>query len=170
VALVAVGAAAIVWAVWLLVKFLEWSRTFFVVTDQRVIFRTGILARHGVEIPLERVNNINFHQGIWERIIGAGDLEVQSAGEEGTTQFSNVRHPDGVQQEIYRQMEVDAKHDAGRGASEIGKAVADAIGKGGGRGGDDIPEQIEKLAKLRDNGTISAEEFERKKADLLERM
>jgi uncharacterized membrane protein YdbT with pleckstrin-like domain len=167
-----VGAAAVVWAIWLLVKFLEWSRTFFVVTDQRVIFRTGILTRHGVEIPLERVNNINFHQGVWERIIGAGDLEIQSAGEEGTTQFSNVRHPDGVQQEIYRQMETDAKRDAGRGASEIGKAVADAMAKsgGGGRGGDNIPEQIEQLAKLRDAGTISAEEFEKKKADLLERM
>ena len=170
VVLYGVGAAAVVWAIWLLVKFLEWSRTFFVVTDQRVIFRTGILTRHGVEIPLERVNNINFHQGVWERIIGAGDLEIQSAGEEGTSQFSNVRHPDGVQQEIYRQMEVDAQRDAGRGASEIGKAVADAMGKGGGGRDDDIPEQIEKLAKLRDNGTISAEEFEKKKADLLERM
>ena len=170
VVLYVVGGLAVLWAIWLLVKFLEWSRTFFVVTDQRVIFRTGILTRHGVEIPLERVNNINFHQGIWERIIGAGDLEIQSAGEEGTSQFSNVRHPDGVQQEIYRQMEVDAKRDAGRGASEIGKAVADAMGKGGGGGGDDIPAQIEALARLRDNGTISAEEFEKKKADLLERM
>ena len=170
VVLYVVGGLAILWAVWLLVKFLEWSRTFFVVTDQRVIFRTGILTRHGVEIPLESVNNINFHQGIWERIIGAGDLEIQSAGEEGTSQFSNVRHPDGVQQEIYRQMEVDAQRDAGRGASEIGKAVADAMGQRGGGGGDDIPAQIEALARLRDNGTISAEEFEKKKADLLERM
>ena len=163
------GGAAVIWAVWLLFKFLEWSRTFFVVTDQRVIFRTGVLTRHGVEIPLERINNINFHQGIWERIIGAGDLEIQSAGEQGTSQFDNVRHPDGVQQEVYRQMEHDAKHDAGRGADAIGKAVADAVGKSG-RGGADIPEQIEKLAKLRDNGTITAAEFEKKKADLLDKM
>ncbi len=162
-------ALSLVWAVWLLVKFLEWSRTFFVITDQRVIFRTGVLTRHGVEIPLERINNINFHQGIWERIIGAGDLEIQSAGESGTSQFDNVRHPDGVQQEIYRQMESDAKHDAGRGADAIGKAVAEAVGKSG-RGGADIPEQIEKLAKLRDNGTITGAEFEKKKADLLDKM
>jgi uncharacterized membrane protein YdbT with pleckstrin-like domain len=168
IVLYAAGGAAIVWGIWLLVKFLEWSRTFFVVTDQRVIFRTGVLTRHGVEIPLERVNNINFHQGIWERIIGAGDLEVQSAGEEGTSVFSDVRHPDGVQQEIYRQMEGDAKRDAGRGADAIGKAVADAVGKSG--RGEDIPGQIEKLKKLRDDGTISDAEFEKKKADLLERM
>ncbi len=162
-------AAAVGWSVWLLFKFLEWSRTFFVVTDQRVIFRTGVLTRHGVEIPLERINNINFHQGIWERIIGAGDLEIQSAGEQGSSQFDNVRHPDGVQQEVYRQMEHDAKHDAGRGADAIGKAVADAVGKSG-RGGADIPEQIEKLDKLREKGTITQAEFEKKKADLLEKM
>ena len=161
-----VGGAAIVWAVWLFAKFLAWSRTYFVVTNQRIIFRTGILTRHGVEIPLERINNINFHQGIWERIIGAGDLEIQSAGESGTSQFSDVRHPDGVQQEIYRQMEGDAKRDAGRGADAIGTAVAEAMAKGGA----DIPDQIEQLAKLRDKGTITEAEFEKKKAQLLDKM
>src|SRR5262245_44996159 len=93
-----VGAAAVAWVIWLLIKFLSWMRTYFVVTDQRVVYRTGVVSRHGVEIPLERINNLNFHQGIWERIIGAGDLEVQSAGEEGTTSFENGRQPDGVQQ------------------------------------------------------------------------
>jgi uncharacterized membrane protein YdbT with pleckstrin-like domain len=166
----AFGGAAVIWAIWLLVKFLEWSRTYFVVTDQRVIFRTGILTRHGVEIPLERINNINFHQGIWERIIGAGDLEIQSAGEQGTSQFSDVRHPDGVQQEVYRQMEGDAKRDAGRGSEAIGKAVAEALEKAGGGRGASIPDQIEALAKLHKDGTITDAEFEKKKAELLDKM
>ena len=121
------------WAIWLLLKFLSWTRTYFVVTDQRVVYRTGVLSRHGVEIPLDRINNINFHQRMFERIIGAGNLEIQSAGEQGTTRFDNVRHPDGVQQEIYRQMEGDATRDAGRGADAVGKAVADALAKQAGR-------------------------------------
>jgi uncharacterized membrane protein YdbT with pleckstrin-like domain len=168
-----VAALAIAWSVWLLVKFLQWTRTYFVVTDQRVVYRTGVFARHGVEIPLERINNLNFHQGIFERIIGAGDLDIQSAGDEGTTVFENVRHPDGVQQEIYRQMEGDATRDAGRGAAAIGDAVAKAVagqGGGGGGGGDDIPAKIEKLAKLRDEGHITAAEFEQKKSELLSKM
>ena len=162
-----VAAVSVGWAFWLLLKFISWTRTYFVVTDQRVVYRTGVISRHGVEIPLDRINNLNFHQRVFERVIGVGDLEVQSAGEQGTTLFDNVRHPDGVQQEIYRQMEGDAKRDAGRGASEIGKAVADAV-KGG--GGASIPEQIDQLAALRDKGTISAEEFETKKAQLLDKM
>src|SRR5450759_3029436 len=59
----------LVWSIWLGLKYLQWLRTYFVVTEQRVLYRTGVLARHGVEIPLDRISNINFHQGIWERII-----------------------------------------------------------------------------------------------------
>jgi uncharacterized membrane protein YdbT with pleckstrin-like domain len=168
------GVITIVWAIWLLLKFVSWTRTYFVVTDQRVVYRTGVLSRHGVEIPLDRVNNINFHQRMFDRIIGAGNLEIQSAGEQGTTMFENVRHPDGVQQEIYRQMEGDATRDAGRGADAVGKAVADALAKqgaaGGGGGGQTVPEQIEALAKLRDQGHITPAEFEQKKAELLAKM
>lgn len=166
-----VGIITIGWGIWLLLKFISWTRTYFVVTDQRVVYRTGVISRHGVEIPLERINNLNFHQRIFERMIGAGDLEIQSAGEQGTTLFENVRHPDGVQQEIYRQMEDDATRDAGRGASEIGKAVAEAVqAQGGGGGGQTVPEQIEALAKLRDQGHITPAEFDKKKSELLEKM
>ena len=163
------GVLTIVWAIWLLMKFVSWTRTYFVVTDQRVVYRTGVIARHGVEIPLERINNINFHQGLWERMIGAGDLEIQSAGEAGTTLFENVRHPDGVQQEIYRQMEHGATRDAGRGADAVGQAVVEALDKHGG-GSQTVPEQIEALARLRDQGHITPAEFEKKKTELLEKM
>ena len=53
------------------------------------------------------INNINFNQGIFERVIGTGNLEIESAGKDGQTVFDNIRHPDGVQQEIYKMMEDD---------------------------------------------------------------
>ncbi len=169
-----VAFVAVVWIGWLALKYFQWSHTYFVVTDQRVMYRTGVITRHGVEIPLERINNLNFHQGIIERIIGAGDLEVQSAGEEGTTLFENVRHPDGVQQEIYRQMEGDAERDAGRGAHAIGDAVSQALRAQAAASGSSapvgIPQQIEQLAQLRDHGHITSAEYEAKKAELLDRM
>ena len=150
---------AIIWAVWLAIKYFQWQYTHFVVTDDRVIFRTGMLSKHGVEIPLERINNINFDQRIFERMIGAGDLDIESAGREGQSHFEDVRHPDGVQQEIYRQMEVNAKETASWSGPHAPAG-----------GGANIPEQIEQLAALRDKGHITAEEFEVKKAALLERM
>jgi uncharacterized membrane protein YdbT with pleckstrin-like domain len=150
---------ALLWVAWLAVKYLQWQYTHFVVTDDRVIFRTGMLSKHGVEIPLERINNINFNQRIFERIIGAGDLEIESAGREGQSHFEDVRHPDGVQQEIYRQMELNAKKQASWSAPRMQPSA-----------GASIPEQIEQLAALRDKGYITAGEFESKKAALLERM
>jgi uncharacterized membrane protein YdbT with pleckstrin-like domain len=159
------GIAGIAWAAWLGVKYVQWNFTHFVVTDDRVIFRTGALAKRGVEIPMERINNINFHQGIWERIIGAGDLDIESAGKDGQSHFEDVWHPDGVQQELYRQMEVNAKKRAGwgsRGAAPSPAAPATPTAT--------IPEQLHQLADLRDRGVITAAEFETKKAQLLERM
>jgi uncharacterized membrane protein YdbT with pleckstrin-like domain len=154
----------IAWAIWLVIKFVNWHFTQFVVTSDRVIFRTGAISKHGVEIPLERINNINFHQRIFERVIGAGDLDIESAGKDGQTHFSDVRHPDGVQQEIYRQAETNARKRAAwsTGGVAAGPATAPA--------GKSIPEQLEQLASLRDRGIISSADFEAKKAQLLERM
>jgi uncharacterized membrane protein YdbT with pleckstrin-like domain len=100
----AVQIAVIIALVRLLSRGLKWSRTHFVLTNHRVIFRSGVIARTGVEIPLYRVNNINFHQSIFERMIGAGDLLVESGGEDGMEVFDNIRDPEQVQSFIQRAM------------------------------------------------------------------
>lgn len=170
-------ALLVAWVVWLVLKYLAWTRTYFVVTNQRVIYRTGVIARHGVEIPLERINNINFRQRILERMIGAGNLDIESAGEQGSSTFDFVRHPDGVQQEIYRQMDLRDHRQAGLGADAVGDAVGDAVARAvaehvpaPGPAAASVPEQIEQLARLRDAGHITPDEFETKKAELLGRM
>jgi uncharacterized membrane protein YdbT with pleckstrin-like domain len=155
---------ALVWAGWLGLQYLNWTFTHFVVTSSRVIFRTGVLAKHGVEIPMDRIANINFNQSMWERVIGAGDLEIESAGKDGQTKFDNVWHPDAVQQEIYRSMEGYAKTRAGWTAGTAAPRAAAAPTSA------TVPEQLQQLADLRDRGVITAAEFEAKKAQLLERM
>lgn len=155
-------AATFVWLLWVLVEYIQWNYTHFVVTSDRVIFRTGWIAKRGIEIPLERINNINFSQGIWERIIHAGDLEIESAGKDGQSHFQNVRNPDQVQQEIYRQMEGNTRKTASYTAAAFANAESHQAAS--------VPDQIRQLAELRDQGIISPEEFEYKKADLLNRM
>ena len=76
-------AAIVVTAIWLVVRYLKWITTNFVITSDRLIFRHGVVAKSGIEIPLERVNNVNFNQGIFERMLGAGDLLIESGGEDG---------------------------------------------------------------------------------------
>jgi membrane protein YdbS with pleckstrin-like domain len=155
-----IAIVAIAWVCWLVLKYFQWTMTYFVVTSRRVIYRTGVISKKGVEIPLERINNINFHQRIIDRIIGAGDLDIESAGKDGQTHFDFIRHPDGVQHEIYRQMEGRNMPQMQPGAVVQPQPTAAAS----------VPEQIEQLARLRDAGHISEAEYQQKKAELLQRM
>jgi membrane protein YdbS with pleckstrin-like domain len=167
------GLVALAWAAWTLLAYLTWQFTHFVVTSNRVVHRTGVLAKQGVEIPLPRINNINFGQTIWERVIGAGDLEIESAGERGVSKFTDVRHPDAVQQVIYRQMEANDRARAFGGRPEgagSGPAPAAAAPAPSPSAPPSVAEQIRELAELRDQGLITAAEFEAKKAELLDRM
>lgn len=156
-----VGVVALAWAVWLGLKYLGWRMTYFVVTSRRVIYRSGVISKRGVEIPLERINNINFHQRVIDRIIGAGDLDIESAGRDGQTHFDFVRHPDGVQHEIYRQMEKRNMPQSFQPQAVPPPAPAPAAS---------VPQQIEQLAQLKAQGHITEAEFEQKKAELLGRM
>lgn len=137
-----------------LLRFARWSTTNFVVTTDRLVFRSGVLAKSGREIPLDRVNDITYRQTLFQRLLRAGDLMIESAGERGQETFASVPRPESVQNEIYRQMEL-ARRSVGAGA-----AVREAS----------IPEQIEKLADLRQRGIISQAEFDAKKAQLLDRL
>jgi membrane protein YdbS with pleckstrin-like domain len=160
-----VGLVAVAWAVWLGLEYLKWRMTYFVVTSRRVIYRSGVISKRGVEIPLERINNINFHQRLIDRVIGAGDLDIESAGKDGQSHFDFIRHPDGVQHEIYRQMEARNMPMAMVQSAPVAVAPSQPAPPSA-----SVPEQIEQLARLRDAGHITEAEYEAKKAELLGRM
>ena len=101
------GVLIIAALVWWGIRYMAWRTTNFVVTTDRLIYRNGVLAKSGIEIPLDRVNNVLFSQRILERMLGAGDLVIESAGESGRQSFSDVRKPSAVQNEIYRQIEAN---------------------------------------------------------------
>ena len=162
---VVVGLLIIGCLVWFGVRYAQWVTTNFVVTTDRLIYRHGVLAKHGIEIPLERVNTVFFGQSIGERILRTGDLVIESAGEGGRQAFSNVRHPSAVQNEIYKQMEENEN----RKFDRIGRGARDGNDDTGG-GSSSIPEQIRELDDLRKQGLVSDEEFKLKKQQLLDRM
>jgi uncharacterized membrane protein YdbT with pleckstrin-like domain len=93
-----VGAIVLVWFV--LAPVLVWKTTHYVITNQRVLIRTGVLNHTGRDIPMQRINDVAFEQTLLDRIIGAGTLQVESAGETGQTVLKNIPHSDKVQQTI----------------------------------------------------------------------
>ncbi len=151
--------------VWFGLRYSRWITTNFVVTTDRLIYRHGVLAKHGIEIPLDRVNTVFFRQSVFERIVGSGDLVIESAGEMGRQAFSNVRHPSAVQNEVYRQIEANEN----RKYDRVGLSVA-AGNAGDDQGDSSIPAQIRELDELRRQGLLTDAEFAAKKQQLLDRM
>jgi uncharacterized membrane protein YdbT with pleckstrin-like domain len=89
----------------LLVVYLKWRTTDFVLTSDRLVTRAGILSRQSREIPLERINDLACHQSLFERVIRAGDLMIESGGERGQETFSNVGNPFELQNAVHRAIE-----------------------------------------------------------------
>jgi uncharacterized membrane protein YdbT with pleckstrin-like domain len=150
---------------WFLVRFVQWISTHFVLTSDRVMSREGVLAKRGIEIPLERINTVFFEQGIFERMLGLGDLEIESASKDGAQRFEDIRRPSDVQKEIYVQMETNDNRKMDRmghaAQPQYQAPVAAAPG---------LADQINQLAQLRDAGHLTEAEFQAKKAELLSRM
>lgn len=144
---------------WFGVRYIIWSNTEFVVTTERLISRHGVITKKGIEIPLQRVNTVRFSQTLFERLLGHGDLMIESAGPEGQQSFDDVRNPTAVQNEIYRQKEAKENRRFDRIGSRGGQSPADTI-----------PGQIRALDDLRRQGLLSEDEFSRKKQQLLDRM
>lgn len=145
--------------------YLVWNSTMFVLTGDRILSRRGVLSKQGVEMPLERINTVFFRQSFFERMLGSGDLAIESAGERGTERFSNIRKPSIVQKEIYVQMEENENRKFDR-MNVRRDGVADPTMAQAGT----IPGQIEKLAELHQRGVLSDAEYQAKKSELLSRM
>jgi uncharacterized membrane protein YdbT with pleckstrin-like domain len=102
---VILGVSAVL-LIWLfMVPLLRWRTTLFVITDKRVVVRSGILSRTGRDIPLTRVNDVTFQHNLLERILGCGTLVVESAGERGQVELDDIPHVERVQRTLYELVE-----------------------------------------------------------------
>jgi uncharacterized membrane protein YdbT with pleckstrin-like domain len=130
-------------------RFLSWFFTWYVLTNERLITRRGIIARRGVDLPLENINDVQFSQNILERMLSSGDLIIESAGEMGQSRFSDIRSPQRFQSRLYQVREDRV--------AAIGQDIAK-----------DPTATLERLASLHRLGSISDAEFEEKKKKLLD--
>ena len=144
-------------------KFIAWATSYFVVTSDRVIHREGWIAKRSMEIPLEAINDVRFHQGVFERLIGAGDLIISSASEFGRQVFGDIRNPEEVQNAISHHGELNKERmyrGGGRGSAAPAQATmppASASTTG----------ELERLAELRNKGVLTEDEFQSQKKKIL---
>jgi uncharacterized membrane protein YdbT with pleckstrin-like domain len=107
-ALYAIGALALIVAVWLAFwPWLVWRTTHYVFTNERVIMRVGVFSRTGRDIPLGRVNDVSFTHGVVDRMLGCGTLTIESAGERGQVVLTDIPGVEKVQSVLYELVEAD---------------------------------------------------------------
>jgi uncharacterized membrane protein YdbT with pleckstrin-like domain len=156
-----------------------WTHTNLVLTDQRLIYQTGVLARHSREVPLSKINDVSFFKMVLGRMLGMGDLVVETASESGPFAFFSVPAPERLKMQVLEQITAAR---AGQGEASIQKEVALAVERH--QPTSEIPplpperpplyseivDQIERLDGMRERGVLTSEEFQQAKDALLDRL
>ncbi|MGH9007987.1 MAG: PH domain-containing protein [Acidimicrobiales bacterium] len=168
-------------AIWLLGRLAQWFGTSLVVTDRRIVFRSGVLGRRVVNLRLQRVVDTHCTQRPLERIIGSGRIVLEVEGEEGGLAVDDVRRPRALQRVINRQLSrMDAGWQGFRGPGperdrddyrrndRRDPTPPSGVPTVGGRPLG-VPDQLVALDRLHRQGILSDEEYAAKKAELLRR-
>jgi|GEM_PF-2806101 len=74
--------------------FTRWATSHFVLTTDRIMRRRGWIAKESIEIPLDKISDVRFRQSVLERMLGAGDVVIESAGRSGQERLQAARQPE----------------------------------------------------------------------------
>ena len=101
IVLAVIGAVWLLLVVWLTLRpFLAWRSTHFVITDRRIMYRHGLLTRSGIDIPLARINSVEFRRGMIDRMVRSGTLVIESAAQD-PLEFDDVPQVEQVHSLLY---------------------------------------------------------------------
>jgi uncharacterized membrane protein YdbT with pleckstrin-like domain len=91
----------VILAITVLAGFIKRVATVYTITDRRLNIKVGIIARKVQETRLQRVQNVNYTQGVYERVMQVGDVEFTTAGtDESNFVFAGVAQPEQVVQQV----------------------------------------------------------------------
>jgi Bacterial PH domain/Short C-terminal domain len=157
----AVAAALLaLWALWLL---LVLRSNEYVLTTHRLILQTGLLAKRSMDSRLDKINNVEHRQSLWGRILGYGDLEIDTASETGAAVFPRISRPLDFKRAILAAVEDY------RGRMFRPPAIVPAAGVAPAAPPAASPaERIRTLKKLFDEGLITPQELEAKRREVLD--
>lgn len=165
---VANSAAPLIWAglviaiiplIGMIYDILVWTNRQYIVTNRRVIQISGVINKVVTDSSLEKVNDVKMVQSFWGRLFNYGDVEILTASEMGINRFKRIGRPVRFKTEMINAKEGLSRDDDGYA---LETARSDERGK--------IPALISGLDDLRQKGILSEEEFQKKKADLLDKI
>ena len=97
----ALWAGALVW--FLVAPLIRWGTTHFAVTNRRVMYRTGVFNKSGIDIPIARINSVQFRHDFIDRMFKAGTLIIESASDE-PLEFNDIPRVEEVHALLYDEL------------------------------------------------------------------
>ena len=141
----------------LLFRTIRASADEFVVTDRRIIHKLGFFSHETRQCPLARVQDITVDQSFWGRLLGYGDLGIETASEGGQILFPTIANPEALRTAIWTHV----------GTGGVSASAPPGGLSTGGSHAASPADRLAKLAELKNQGLITPEEFEAKRRDIV---
>ncbi len=143
---------------------LRWLRLLsreYILTNHRLIQQEGLLGKRSIDSYLEKINNIEHFQTVWGRLLGYGDLRIDTANMAEPSNFVNIADPLGFKRAISAAAEAYRMSLARPMAAPAPAPAASSAPVSS-------AERLRQLKGLLDDGLISQAEFEAKRKQLLD--
>jgi uncharacterized membrane protein YdbT with pleckstrin-like domain len=110
-------------AITLLLGFLKRWATTYTITNRRLNIKRGIVSREIQETRLERVQNVNYRQSVYQRLMQIGDVDFDTAaGDDYNFVFSGVADPGDVVHAVDQATGIDVAGTHGLGEAQPPRA------------------------------------------------
>jgi uncharacterized membrane protein YdbT with pleckstrin-like domain len=156
---------------WIVYNFIAWRTAEYHVTNRRVLGREGLIRQRTTDTLLTSISDVKSVIPALGRMLGYGNIRIVTAsGDAGVDNLTSISSVEAFQKEILEQKTAGAAGAQPRGAAIIESAGPAAGGPSVTPSSADVTATLGELAKLRDAGAITVDEFEAKKAELLARI
>lgn len=177
----------ILFVLYLLYRIAEHQAHWWMVTTVRVVDESGIFSRSSRECPLDKVTNVTCTQNLLGRLIGFGDVEIQTAAEVGAITFIQIDKPREFTDAIRRMQEEYKSNQMREQAQKLASALNMPQQQGQQQTSQPqtnqqqtnatlspknypnktIYDELERLYDLKQKGILTNEEYEQRKQKLI---
>jgi hypothetical protein len=159
--------AILVGVVWMAIIYFTWRAQEYLITSRRVLKVEGLLDKKSGDSSLDKINDAVLSQGLLARVLHYGNLDILTAAEEAIDRYEMLNHAVD-----FKKAMLNAKNALEDGHLSTGGPGGEWTPRGGATqpAGADLSTKLDQLADLRDRGKITQADYEKKKADLLDRM
>lgn len=110
-------------------KYYSWKFDLWAVTNHRVIDEFGVFSINSKESPIDKINNVSYQQSLLGRIMGFGDVQIQTAAEMGETSYTNISRPQQLKEALSNAQELYKEYQMNKQAFKLADAVDGEIGE-----------------------------------------